>query len=598
MVRTLDSMQPDFAQTVKQQADIVRVLGGYITLKKAGAQNYSALCPFHGEKTPSFSVHAARQFYHCFGCGQSGDVFSFVQKIEGIGFVEAVEMVARKCGIPLPKREFSSPQEAQEHRQRAKLLELQERAAAWFEEQLARPEAAPAREYLTGRGVTAETIRAFRIGYAPDSYNALRERLEGSADAALLRLSGLFSSKEQADGSPGPLFSRFRKRITFPIHSESGRVIAFTARALDAEDSTGPKYLNSPETQLYSKGQVLFNLDKARQPIRQVGFAVLVEGQMDCIRAYMGGVQNVLATSGTAFTGMQARLLGRYTKSLIVNFDPDAAGANAAEKSIGLLTEEGFQIKVLTLEGGLDPDRFIREHGIAAYVEALREARPYTDHLIGRALAVFSPRTAENKSKALNYLLPYIRQAPNPVLREEFAADAAQKLGIDSALVREELKQAARKRREQIPASRLESVSEAERLLVRALSTEAGSAAFERAALALEERPDCFDDLPAVRLMRSLRQRCVEDPMAAAPAEDRGLLAEILLREQAEASLEEVEAALETLQYGLLAARQRRLRAAIAEAERRADVAQVAALTMEKLTVDREMRQMGNPNPG
>ncbi len=301
-------MSTDFAQTVKQQADIVRIIGEFITLKKSGAQNYAGLCPFHGEKTASFSVHAVRQFYYCFGCGESGDVFSFVQKIENVGFTEAVRMVAQKCGIPLPKREFSSPEQAEESRQRGKLLDLHELATSWFEEQLRSAEGARAREYLTGRGLTAEAIAKFRIGYAPDSFNALRDRLQGAAPPDLLRLSGLVSSKEQPDGSAGPLFARFRKRITFPIHNESGRVIAFTARALDSDEKSGPKYMNSPETPLYSKGQVLFNLDKARQAIRQQDFALLVEGQMDCITAYMAGIQNVLATSGTAFTEMQVRL--------------------------------------------------------------------------------------------------------------------------------------------------------------------------------------------------------------------------------------------------------------------------------------------------
>jgi DNA primase len=591
-------VQPDFAQTVKQQADIVRVIGEYITLRKSGAQNYSALCPFHGEKTPSFSVHATRQFYHCFGCGQSGDVFAFVQKIENIGFLEAVAVVARKCGIPLPKREFSSPEEAREHRQRAKLLELQEAAAGWFQDQLGSPEAARAREYLTGRGVTAETIQKFRIGYAPDSFNALRDRLQGAAEQELLRQSGLFSSKEQADGSAGPLYARFRKRITFPIHNEAGKVIAFTARALDTNESSGPKYLNSPETQLFAKGQVLFNLDKARQPIRQLGYAVLVEGQMDCISAYMGGVQNVLATSGTAFTEMQVRLLSRYTKSVIVNFDPDAAGANAAEKSIALLTTEDFEVRVLTLEHGLDPDRFIRQRGVAAYVDAVKGAKPYTDYLIERALALFSPRTAENKSKALNYLLSHIRRVPDPFVRDEFATDAAQKLGIDSALVREEVKQAARKRREHIAASGLDTVSEAERLLLRAFSAAPESAIFQRATQALEAQPESFLDLRTAKLMGLLRERGVEDPIAAAgePA-DRALLAQILLREQSELELKEVEAALETLRYRALTGRQRRLRAAIAEAERRANWDQVATLAVEKLKVDREVQQMGSENP-
>jgi DNA primase len=292
----------DFPQLVKQQADIVRIIGEYITLKKSGGQNYTGLCPFHGEKTASFSVHAVRQFYYCYGCHESGDVFSFVQKKEQVGFAEAVKVVARKCGIPLPKREFASEEEAEENRQRGKLLELHELATAWFEEQLRSAEGARAREYLTGRGLTAEAIAKFRIGYAPDSFNALRDRLRGAASPELLRLSGLLSSKEQADGSAGPLYARFRKRITFPIHNESGRVIAFTARALDNEEKSGPKYMNSPETPLYSKGHVLFNLDKARQAIRQQDFALLVEGQMDCITAYMAGIQNVLATSGTAFT--------------------------------------------------------------------------------------------------------------------------------------------------------------------------------------------------------------------------------------------------------------------------------------------------------
>ena len=298
-------MASDFAQLVKQQADIVRIIGEYITLKKSGAQNYAGLCPFHGEKTASFSVQAVRQFYYCFGCHESGDVFSFVQKIENVGFTEAVKIVAQKCGIALPKREFATPEEAQENRQRGKLLELHELATTWFEEQLRSAEGARAREYLTGRGVTAEAIAKFRIGYAPDSFNALRDRLQGVAAPDLLRLSGLLSSKEQQDGSAGQLYARFRKRITFPIHNESGRVIAFTARALDSEEKSGPKYMNSPETPLYSKGQVLFNLDKARQAIRQRDFALLVEGQMDCISAYMAGFHNVLATSGTAFTEMQ-----------------------------------------------------------------------------------------------------------------------------------------------------------------------------------------------------------------------------------------------------------------------------------------------------
>jgi DNA primase len=440
----------DFAQTVKQQADIVKVIEGYIRLRKTGAQNYQGLCPFHKEKSPSFSVHAVRQFYHCFGCQASGDVFSFVGKIENVPFPEAVRIVAQKCGIPLPKREFSSPEQAAESRQRTKLLELHETATAWFEEQLRSPEGALAREYLAGRGLTPDGIRAFRIGYAPDSFNALRDRLGPMADNETLRASGLFASKEQGDGTLGPIYDRFRKRVVFPIANESGRVIAFTARTLETGDKAGAKYINSPETPLYSKGSVLFNLDKARAAIRQLEFALLVEGQMDCISVFLRGIQNVIATSGTAFTEQQVAILKRHTSQVVVNFDPDAAGSNAAEKSIALLTEEGFNIKIVTLDGGLDPDRYIRERGVEAYTQALRSARRQADYLIERARQMFPGASSEQKVKAMNYLLPHIRRMPEMLAREQFASDAAQKLGIDSAVMREELRQAALRRRDHV----------------------------------------------------------------------------------------------------------------------------------------------------
>jgi DNA primase len=582
----------DFAQLVKQQADIVRIVGEYITLKKSGGQNYIGLCPFHGEKTASFSVHAVRQFYYCFGCHEQGDVFSFVQKMDHVGFTEAVKVVARKCGIALPKREFASEEEAEENRQRGKLLELHELATAWFEEHLRSAEGARAREYLTSRGVTAETIARFRIGYAPDSFNALRDRLQGAASLDLLRASGLLSSKEQADGSTGQLYARFRKRITFPIHNESGRVIAFTARALDSEEKSGPKYMNSPETPLYSKGHVLFNLDKARQAIRQQDFALLVEGQMDCITAYMAGIQNVLATSGTAFTEMQVRLLGRYTKRLFINFDPDAAGVTAAEKSIALLTEEGFEVKVVTLEAGLDPDRFIRERGIQEYAVAVKGARRHSDYLIDRAMQLFPSRTAEGKSKALNYLLPHIRRMPNNIVRDEFATDAAQKLGIDSALVREELRQAVRKRRDEVHSS-VDTLNEAERVLLRAAATSPGTRVFSRVSQALQDQPQFFEGLSVTSTLLALRDRGALEPLAAvSDPRQRTVLAQALLKESGEVELQEVEAALESLKYRRLEALQRRVRADIAEAERRGDLAQLAVFVAEKLKVDREMREV------
>ncbi|MGC2398214.1 MAG: DNA primase [Acidobacteriaceae bacterium] len=585
-------MASDFAQLVKQQADIVKIIGDYITLKKAGAQSFVGLCPFHGEKTASFSVHAVRQFYHCFGCGEGGDVFSFVQKLDNVSFHEAVKLVAQKSGIPLPKREASSPEEAEETRQRGKLLELHELATSWFQEQLRSPEGSRAREYLSSRGVTAETIAKFRIGYAPDSFNALRDRLQSAAPPDLLRTSGLFSSKEQQDGTPGSLYSRFRKRVTFPIHNEAGRVIAFTARALDSDDKAGPKYLNSPETPLYSKGHVLFNLDKARQSIRERKFALLVEGQMDCITAYMAGFHNVLATSGTAFTEMQARLLSRYTQKLLINFDPDNAGATAAEKSIALLTEEGFDVRVVTLEAGLDPDRFIRERGIRAYVEAVEQAKRHSEYLLERALQLFPTRDAEGKTKALNYLLPHIRRMPNAVARDEFESDAAQKFGINSALFREDLRNAVRRRKDELRPAGSEILTESEKVLLRAAASPSGSRSALRVFQALHDQPQFFEGFSVTPILSLLGQRGSLEPLAAVPdPAQRTLLAQALFRESGELEMREVEAALESLRYRYLEALQRRVRSDIAEAERRGDLAQLAIFVAEKLKVDRQMRE-------
>ena len=589
----------DFAQTVKQQADIVKVIEAYIRLRKAGATNYSGLCPFHKEKSPSFSVHAVRQFYHCFGCGVSGDVFSFVGKIENVSFPEAVRMVAQKCGIPLPKKEYSSPEEAAEARLRRKLLDLHEAAAAWFEEQLRGPEGAVAREYLAGRGLTPEGIKAFRIGYAPDSFNALRERLSSMADVDTLRASGLFSAKEQGDGTMGPLYDRFRKRVMFPIASESGRVIAFTARTLETGEKAGPKYINSPETPLYTKGQVLFNLDKARSVIRQAGFALLVEGQMDCISVFLRGIQNVIATSGTAFTEQQVAILRRHTSNVVVNFDPDAAGANAAEKSIGLLTEEGFSIRIVTLDGGLDPDRYIRERGVEAYSAAVRGARWQADYLIERARQMFPGASAEQKVKAMNYLLPHIRRIPEKLSRDQFAHDAAQKLGIDSAVLREELRQAALRRRDHIEV-RATALSEVEKVLLRALAVV--DPEHERARRlvvdALLLQPAWFEQLGSFAAMQALAVRQANDPMEM--VEDpgqRALLAEALLAETRPPEENDVASSLQQIQERAIEHRQRELRELIGEAEQRGDFGELALLTQQKLELDRALRQLHNHRP-
>jgi DNA primase len=589
----------NFSQTVKQQADIVKIVGDYVKLRKTGAQNYTGLCPFHKEKTGSFSVNAAHGYFYCFGCHEKGDVFTFVMKMETVSFPEAVRAVAMKCAIPLPKREFNSPEEARDAGIRRQLIDLHEAATQYFEAALKSPEAARAREYLTGRGVNAETIAKFRIGYAPDDFNHMREAMRKHFPDEVLRVSGLFSAKENQGGDLGTMYARFRKRITFPIANEQGKTIAFTARALEEVDDKGrplAKYMNSPETPLYTKGQVLFNLDKAKAAIRANDGAVLVEGQMDCISVYMAGVQSVVATSGTAFTEMQVRLLGRFTKRVWVNFDPDSAGANAAEKSIALLIEEDFEVKIVSLDGGLDPDRYVREHGVQAYANAIRDAKQHSDYLIDRARQQFPARSADAKVKALNFLLPHIRRMPNAIKRAEFAADAAQKLGIDSTLMGQELKQAAAQRLESVPQHRQEPVSETERVLLRALVLPESDPARRLAAEQLATHPEWFADLAMADVLESLSQGPPpENPLdAAATNEARAQMAMVLqsVPDGKERALTlQVEDALHALERRRLERRQRELRTQIAEADRRGDTEMLEKLMVEKMQIDKRLRE-------
>jgi|KBSSwiStaDraftv2_1062776.scaffolds.fasta_scaffold52951_1 DNA primase len=570
----------DFAYTVKQQADIVRIVGDYIKLKKAGAQNYSGLCPFHGEKTASFSVHATKQFYHCFGCGVSGDVFSFVQKIENITFPEAVRVVAEKLGIAIPKVSYNSPAEAKEAKLRTILLDVHERACTFFQECLRRPEGANAREYLAGRGLDEEILKSFRIGFAPDSGFSLRDRLKGEFDEEVLRESGLFSwkqqeSEKQAAGptasDPRPatasMYSKFRNRVMFPIANETGRVIAFTARTLSTDEKAGPKYLNSPETAIYSKSRVLFNLDHAKEAIRKLDYAILVEGQMDCISVFAGGFQNVIASSGTAFTELQAKLLGRFSKNVVVNFDPDTAGAKATERTLGLLVEEEFQIKVLTLESGFDPDLYIRRKGKDTYAEALRNSQRYFSYLIERARTQFPVRSAEGKVKAVNYLLPHIQQIPSRIVRDELAGEIAQKLGIDSGVLRQELKHAATHRGSKTVQTKAEAqITDAERILIRALASSTEIQTTEQHISSREGAEEEFDPcrqahyiLQSERLHEGLSTESLAEALLNAGPEaadvmtlpqsesERNLLAAVLLKDDEELSAERLEGAVRAL---------------------------------------------------
>jgi|tagenome__1003787_1003787.scaffolds.fasta_scaffold20987960_6 DNA primase len=609
----------DFAYSVKQQADIVRIVGDYVTLKKTGAQNFGGLCPFHKEKTPSFSVHATKQFFHCFGCGASGDIFSFVQKIENITFPEAVRAVAQKVGIELPKQQFSGPAEAAEAKLRGQLLDMHERACAFFEEQLRKPEAAKAREYLAGRGLDEKAIAHFRIGFAPESGFLLRDRMKSQFDEEQMRASGLFSWKEKEnarsldsrqnqplardDESQRPrsarddeknktaLYSKFRNRVTFPICNEQGKIIAFTGRTLATDEKAGPKYLNSPETPIYSKSRVLFNLDKAKEAIRQLGYSILVEGQMDCISVYNAGFHNVIASSGTAFTEAQVRLLGRFSKNIVVNFDPDNAGAAAAERSLALLVEEDFTIKVLTLEAGFDPDLFVRRRGAEGYASELKNSsRPYFDYLIERARAQFATKSPAGKVQAVNFLLPHIQRVPSRIVRDELAQNIAQKLSIDSAVLKQELRHIATTRTGAVKASPEIAITGAERVLLKVLSEPADSELREQAAQALGAE-NLHSGLGSEALLQALMDRASEtEPLSLAETDvERSALAAALMDESEELTAKLVEQTLRALREQRLERQMRSLKAEIAEAERRSDAAQLSRLMQQKVEIDRAL---------
>jgi DNA primase len=539
-----------FADRVKQQADIVRVIGEYIRLKKSG-QNFTGLCPFHGEKTPSFAVHPVKQIFHCFGCGKGGDVFSFVMEMEKCQFPEGVRIVAEKCGIALPKPKERSPEERKENQQRAVLIEMHREAQGFFAKQLETTgEGRAARAYLEDRGIDKATIAQFGIGYAPSGGDVLLRQLKAKYAEKLMVESGLVSR----DQNGARLFDRFRRRITFPIANESGKIVAFGCRALGDDQ---PKYLNSPETPIYSKSNVLYHLDRAKDALRRQDFAVLVEGYMDAIAVARAGISNVVASCGTSLAEPQIKLLGRFTKRVIVNYDPDSAGQAATERSVSLLLEHEFEVKVLALpaigDKKADPDLFIREKGAEAYIKALKESPPYVDYLIARA-GQMDLTTGEGKLRALNFLMPYVQKIPNGLLRSEWATRISQKLRIDEPVLRAALNKAATERRSEVktrpelvgkagkPAERrlIRMLAEAEEFkkelaqrlkqarLYQGLETEKIFAALIVAGLAGEP-------VPAMEIGAMLEER------------DRRVFFEILFEEANEGTWEEAESCMEAL---------------------------------------------------
>jgi len=447
-------------EDVRAVADIVKVVGDYVQLRKAGA-NMMGLCPFHQEKTPSFAVHPGKQIFHCFGCGAGGDVFKFVMMMESLTFPEALERLAEKVGITLARTAYSG--DDTKSKERTALYKIHEAAAKFYAAQLTGTgEGRAARAYLLDRGLKDEVIGRFLLGYAPRDGRTLTRHLSASGfDDEVLEKTGLVLR----DAGGQRRFDRFRGRIIFPIANESGKVIAFGGRTLGDEQ---PKYLNSPETPIYIKSRVLYHLDIAGKAIRKQDYAILVEGYMDCIAVDSCGIDNVIASCGTSFTEAHIRLLARYSRRVVVNYDPDSAGVAATERSLNALLEAGFEVKVLALPGGLDPDSFIRKHGDAEYRRVLAAAPGYIDYVTDRAIAGHGLNTPQGKLAVANAVLPYLARMPNPIMRNETADRLAARAHLDDRLLREELRRAAVERRPDVSTERQYKASSAERKLLRA----------------------------------------------------------------------------------------------------------------------------------
>ena len=434
----------EFVEQLKSSIDIVKVVGEYVRLKRFGATGrYVGLCPFHQEKTPSFSVNQTRQFYKCFGCGVGGDAIKFVQEIEGLSFWETVKMLAEHNGIPMPKRSDYSDAES---KLRGALMEMHTIAARLFQESLRGSQGAEARAYLVKRGVTQEVIDTFEVGFAePSGQTLMRRFAERTFTAEQLEASGLVRKRNEGQG----YYDSFRGRLMFPIHNESGKVIGFGGRAMNDEDQ--PKYLNSPETPIYKKTSVLYNLHRAREAVRRSGRVVLVEGYMDVIGVYAAGVKEVVASCGTALTNGQVRTMHRHADTVVVNFDPDTAGANATEKAIQLLLDEGLHVRVVALDGGLDPDEYCQRHGAEAYRAKLDGAATYFHWLADRARARFDMKTSDGRVAAFKFLLPAVQKIADKLERAATVNDLASYLGVDPGLVLDQFKKSAADKRAPVP---------------------------------------------------------------------------------------------------------------------------------------------------
>ena len=419
-------------EQIRQHNDVVEVIGSYFPLKRAGV-NFRALCPFHKEKTPSFNVNPQKQIWHCFGCGAGGDVFTFVMRYENLDFVAAVRRLAERAGIKL---EYEERVGEPGRDQKESLLKLHELASNFFHHNLMKePGAAVAREYLKKRGITSETAKKWRLGYAPDMWDGLIQYATGKKfTAEMLVTGGLALERDRGGG----YYDRFRGRLMFPICDEQGRAVGFSGRIL-TEDKDQPKYVNSPETPIFQKGRILFALDKARRAIIDEKYAIVCEGQMDAIACHEAGVENVVAPQGTALTEQHARILKRYAEEVVLMFDADAAGQNAIVRSAEPLWDAGVVIRVAVLPQGHDPDSFVKAFGAEKLKILVTKTPTFFVYLLERVCQQHDPSSERGKLQIAKQVAEWLVRIPTPILRATYAQQTAKRLDISEDALREEV---------------------------------------------------------------------------------------------------------------------------------------------------------------
>ena len=565
----------DFVEQLKTSVQIESVIGEFVRLRKSGPNRYVGLCPFHNEKSGSFTVHAAKQFYYCFGCHAKGDVVNFVMEMEHISFYEALKSLAERYGIPMPKRSQYADEDS---KLRGAIYQMHEMAQEAFRANLNGSAGSEARAYLTGRGLAPETMEQFGLGYSDRSGRALLRGFEPNFTPAQMEQSGLVGKRQ--DGS---YYDRFRNRLMFPIQNESGKIIGFGGRALSSEDE--PKYLNSPETPIYKKSQVLYNLHRAKEAIRKDDRVILVEGYMDAIGVSAAGFRAVVASCGTALTTQQVQALKRHSQRVVVNFDPDAAGANAAERSIGILLQEGMQVRIMELDGDLDPDEYCKQRGADAYLDRLNTAKGYFFWLADRLRSQHDMHTTEGKVAVLKALLPAVHRISDALERGVIANEVAGYLGVDKGMVLDSFRRTASERQEKTLDRPAIVLRPDERMLLSAVFGDDETRDEVMRELRSLESISGFASRRIFQAVLALANAGSEVSFDAVNARleeaDQHLLAVAVLRDDAEHSPEEIHAALQRVRLSDRQQRTDQLRARIKELEREGKREQALQLMAE-----------------